>query len=282
LAAQLIDLHTHTTFSDGTLTPSELVAYAHQKGLAAIAVTDHDTVDGLAEAQQAGRELGLEIIPALEISAEYAPGTMHILGYYIAAQSQMLVDRLSYLRQARSQRNPLIAEKLQRLGFDISYQEVAAIGGQVVGRPHFARAMMEKGYVNSIQEAFDLYLKKGRPAYVEKERLAPDEAIKLIVDSGGVAVLAHPYQLKLETRNQNRQILAELKQLGLGGVEAIYSRHSSEQTEMYLELCEELDLVATGGSDFHGENKPDIDLGTGKGDLAVPYRILEQLRQRRQ
>lgn len=277
----MIDLHAHTTASDGSLTPRELVERAARQGVSALAVTDHDTLDGLGEAIEAGRACGVEIVPGLEISAQYSPGTMHILGYYIALDAPDLNRQLEGLRYARDQRNPRIVAKLRALGFDITLEDVAAVaGGSVVGRPHFARVMIDKGYVASAQEAFDKYLAKGAPAYEEKARLDPQAAVDAIRRAGGVAVLAHPYQLRTRTDEELEGVFARLKEAGLDGVEVIYSRHNAQQIAAYRRLAERYDLLITGGSDFHGVTKPDIEVGIGLGQLCVPDELLEAVKVR--
>lgn len=276
-----IDLHTHTTHSDGSSSPEELIARASSKGARAIAITDHDTVDAFAEARAAADRFGVEFVPGIEISADFSPGTMHILGYFVDDESTALKEKLAMLKSAREKRNPEIARRLEGLGLDISYEEVAQLAGnKVVGRPHFASVLVSKGYVRSIQEAFDKLLKKDAPAYVEKARLSPRDSIKLIHRAGGVAVLAHPYQLKLSSYEAADEVAAELAALGLDGIEAIYSRHSPEQRSMYSEIALRHKLLITGGSDYHGSYKPDIDLVTGLGDLEVPYSLLEALKAR--
>jgi predicted metal-dependent phosphoesterase TrpH len=276
-----IDLHTHTTHSDGSASPKELIERANSKGARSIAVTDHDTVDAFAEARAAADRCGVEFIPGIEISADFSPGTMHILGYLIDGEAPALKEQLAMLKNAREKRNPEIARRLEGLGFDISYEEVAQLAGNnVVGRPHFASVLVKKGYVRSIQEAFDRLLKKGAPAYVEKARLSSRDAIELIHGAGGVAVLAHPYELKLSSYEAADELVAELAALGLDGIEAIYSRHSPDQRSRYSEIALRHNLLITGGSDYHGSYKPDIDLVTGLGDLDVPYALLEALKAR--
>jgi hypothetical protein len=275
----MIDLHSHTTASDGSLSPTQLVARAAKQGVKALAITDHDTLDGLTEGFAAGKEYKVEIVPGLEISAEFSPGTMHILGYYIDLDSVYLNEQLAMLREVRNQRNPRIIAKLQALGFDITLSEVENLaGGQVVGRPHFARVMLEKSYVTTPQEAFDRYLAKGAPAYVEKARLDPQAAIEAITQAGGVAVLAHPYQLRAESFDQLDSIIAKLKEAGLDGMEVIYSRHTAAQVIEYQQLAKKYDLLITGGSDFHGVTKPDIEVGIGLGNLAVPEALLYKVK----
>jgi predicted metal-dependent phosphoesterase TrpH len=276
----MIDLHTHSTASDGSYSPADLIRYAKTKGIRALALTDHDCVDGLQEAMAVGKEIGVEVIPGVELSAEFPNGTMHILGLFVNPSDSVFLQRLATLQKARSQRNPKIIEKLRDMGIKITYEEVtASSGGGQVGRPHFARVLMKKGYVRTISEAFEKYLKNGGPAYVEKERFSPEECITLIHKAGGVAVLAHPFTLYLSVEELDR-LLEQLTPTGLDGVEAYYSVHTPEQTAQYEQLVRKWGLVATGGSDFHGEYKPKIDLGVGTGSLQVPYSVLEELKRK--
>jgi predicted metal-dependent phosphoesterase TrpH len=279
MSQRLIDLHTHTIHSDGSDTPEELIARAANCEASAIAVTDHDTVSGLREARTAADRYGIEFVDGIEISAEYNPGTMHILGYFI--ESDLIEWELLELKSAREERNPQIAARLQALGYNVQYDEVLSLaGGQIVGRPHFARVLVEKGYSTSIQHAFDTLLGKGCPAYVEKTRLSPAKAIDLIHRSGGAAVLAHPYQLRLPSFTAADETIGGLVQQGLDGLEALYSRHSEEERLAYGEIAQRHGLAITGGSDYHGTYKPDLNVLTGKGDLRVPYALLEELRAR--
>jgi predicted metal-dependent phosphoesterase TrpH len=279
--SQTVDLHTHSTASDGSFPPEEVIRRARSKNLAAVALTDHDCVDGLPEAGTAARKEGIELIPGLEISAEFSPGTMHILGLFIDERDAHLAASLARLQAARKERNPKIAEKLRSLGLDVDYEEVvAASGGGQVGRPHFARVLVQKGYVGSFEEAFEKYLRKGAPGYAEKFRFSPREAIEMIHRAGGVASLAHPFTLGLPSREAEADCLTELIGYGLDGIEAYYSRNNPGDTLHYLRLCESRGLIPTGGSDFHGANKPEIEVGTGRGDLAVPVSILDSLRSR--
>lgn len=281
MSNHVIDLHTHTRYSDGSATPEELIRLAASEGARAIAITDHDTINGLAEGRDAAARVGIEFINGIEISAEYSPGTLHILGYYIDARSPVLAEKLTQLKRARDDRNPEIARRLQSLGFDMSYDEVARLAGnEIVGRPHFARLMVERGYALSMKDAFDRFLAKGAAAYVEKSRLSPKDAIGLIHQSGGVAVLAHPYQLKLETKDEIEHLVGELTDIGLDGIEAIYSRHSDSERLEYSAMARRYNLLVTGGSDYHGSYKPDIHLVRGTGDLGVPYSLLPEIKER--
>lgn len=274
----LVDLHVHSNASDGTLTPAEVVRLAREGGLRAVALTDHDTIDGLAEAVAAGPAYGVEIIPGVEVSARFAGGTMHILGLEIDFRNGHLNDRLAVLKRARAERNPQIIAKLNALGINITLEQVEKISGEgQMGRPHIARAMMEAGYVRSIQEAFDLYLRYHGKAYVPKFRFPPEEAIAMIREVQGVPVLAHPYTLGLGSPLALKNTLVELMSLGLGGIEAIYTEHTPEQEALYLRLARELGLLVTGGSDFHGDNKPEIVLGSMPGQERLTYRLVTAL-----
>src|SRR5581483_9193917 len=275
-----VDLHTHSTFSDRTYTPADLVMYAKKKGLRAVALTDHDTVEGLGEAMAAGKECGVEVIPGVELSAAFQEGAMHLLGLFVDRDAPSFLKKLSVLQASRRERNPKIVEKLRKLGFDITEDEVAAVAGGEAGRPHFARVLMEKGEVGTITEAFERYLGEGRPAFVERFQFSPEEGISLIHEAGGVAVLAHPRTLRLSP-DQLAPLLKGWIRAGLDGIEVYYSTHTPEETVRYERLAAEWNLAATGGSDFHGENKPGIDLGVGRGTLHVPYSILDLIRRRR-
>jgi 3',5'-nucleoside bisphosphate phosphatase len=275
---QLIDLHVHSSASDGSYAPAEVVRNAKAGGLTAFALTDHDTVDGLAEAAAAGQTHGVEVIPGVEISARNPGGTMHILGLGINYHDGKLDSRLAVLKQARRDRNPQIIAKLNTLGISITMEQVERIsGGGQVGRPHIARALMESGYVDSIQQAFDIYLRHNGKAYVSKFRFPPDEAIAMIREAQGAPVLAHPFTLGLGTAFALKNTLKELQALGLAGIEVFYSEHTPEQEALYLKLAQELGLLVTGGSDYHGENKPEIRLGSMPSQNKVTYELVQAL-----
>jgi 3',5'-nucleoside bisphosphate phosphatase len=273
-----IDLHLHTTHSDGSLSPTEVLRLAHKARVTALAITDHDIVSSIPEAMAAGAELGIEIIPGVEISSYVGTSELHILGYCIRWQDPELNQRLTALRESRHARNPQIIDRLRSLGLDITYEEVRTLAGtDSVGRPHIARLLMNKKYVTSAKDAFNLYLAEGRPAYVPRELPQPSDAIAWIRAAGGVAVLAHPTWAKVSGEGLFT-LLKTLKVGGLGGIEVHYSTHSKRQTTEYLDLAKRLDLLVTGGSDFHGVTKPDIEVGTGLGDLKVPERLLDPLK----
>ncbi|MGC8763883.1 MAG: PHP domain-containing protein [Acidobacteriota bacterium] len=274
----MIDLHTHSTCSDGTFSPEELVRQAKAAGVTHLALTDHDTVEGVGAAARAAAEEGLAFLPGIEISAEFQPGTLHILGYGLDSLNGRLRGRLEEVQRWRRERNPKIVERLNELGMEVTLEEVAArAGGDLVGRPHFAQTLLDKGYVKSRQEAFDRFLAKGRPAYVDKLRLSPRESIALIREAGGIAVLAHPLQLKIEDPQALDAFVGELSGLGLQGLECYYRNHTEEDEKRFLALARKYGLLVTGGSDFHGQNRPRIRLGTGEGNLNVPWECWEAL-----
>lgn len=278
----MVDLHLHTTCSDGSLTPAEVVAYALTRKVAAIAVTDHDSVAGNEEAVRVGRERGLPVVPGVEISSHWNGVTFHLLGYGLTRLTDRVRQAFDFLVESRAQRNPRMIERLRALGVDITLEEVLAeAGDSVVGRPHFARVLLRKRAVGSTQEAFDRYLGRGAAAYVNKERLTPAQSAELIREAGGVMVLAHPGILEEERPGALPMVLEHLLTLGLAGIEAHYSRHTPDQTARYGELARRHGLLVTGGSDFHRPGEGGPDLGTGYGRLHVPdscYRdLLERL-----
>lgn len=275
----MIDLHTHTTASDGRLTPEQLIAHAMEVGLCAVAITDHDTVDGVAAARRHAHEIGMPFVPGIEISAEYtATGTMHILGYFIDETTESFSDALTFLKRARKSRNPQIIERLNSCGVDITMADVRQeAGSDQIGRPHFARAIVRKGFASSIPEAFERFVKKGASCYVNKERFTPERAIELIRNAGGIPVLAHPKTLNIDFNRELPRLLGGLEEAGLMGLEAYYYSHSKSEEEYFLRIVRKLGLLATGGSDFHGDNKPKVALGKGNGNLRVPRRAYELL-----
>jgi predicted metal-dependent phosphoesterase TrpH len=284
--AACIDLHIHSTASDGSLSPAEILALALRIGLGAISITDHDSIAGTREALLCGIPGSLGFLTGVEISAEPPPfyagsGSIHILGYDLRLDDPELNRALEKLQDSRRQRNPEILARLNRQGISIRINEVEkeAAGGQP-GRPHIAKLMVKKGVVNSIDEAFDRYLGKGKSAYVDKFRIESAQAIELINAAGGIPVLAHPCLLELESVEQLDELLQEMMSMGLKGLEVYYPQHTPEQTRRYAELARRHDLLMTGGTDFHGDIQPEIQLGIGKGDFYVPYALYEKLIER--
>ena len=275
---QICDLHLHSTHSDGSLSPTQLVEMAREKEIGSIALTDHDTISGVAEARQAGQDRGVRVLSGVEISVEYASKTVHMLGYCFESGSDKLRDGLDRLAGGRAERNRKIVARLNELGAAITYDEVLAeAGGRIVGRPHFARVLMRHGFVADFQEAFDKYLARGKPAYFDRLRFSPVDAVHMIRDAGGIAVLAHPKFVALQEGESLEDVVRTLVDAGLRGIECHYSLHSPEETAQYDELARRYGLLVTGGTDFHGSIKPEIAMGTGLGDLCVPSACADAL-----
>ncbi|ACL70979.1 phosphatase [Halothermothrix orenii] len=269
------DLHIHSTYSDGSYTPAELVSYAAKKGLKTIAVADHDTVEGVAEALKYGRERGIEVIPAIEFSTFRKKAEIHILGYFIDYNNNDFLAEIDKIYQARLNRARKMVEKLNELGVEISYEEVRNLAGDdYVGRPHIARAMIKKGYITEMGEAFtDDYIGNNGRAYVPKYQLSPERAIQLIKEADGIPVLAHPHFINRGDPLKKEEI-SRLVEGGLEGIEVYHSKHSEEVSNYYLGVARELDLLITGGSDFHGDNSPDIDMG----DVVIEDSYVDRLK----
>ncbi len=279
---RLVDLHTHTTASDGTYSPGELIKLAKEIGLSAVAVTDHDTTRGLKESIKAGETFGIEVIPGCELSVEFTGGQMHIIGLWLPEKPTYLEKELKYLRERRHSRNKRIVEKLRSLGIDISYEDVFEVveEGATVGRPHIARTLVRKGAVSSVDEAFKKYIGPEGLAYVPKDKFSPEKAIEILKREGATVILAHPFSLNLPFAELKKE-LERLIPLGLEGMEVYYSEHTKEQTREYLSLCQEMGLLISGGSDFHGSVKKGIQLGTGRGNLKIPYFLVEEMKKHR-
>ena len=275
-----VDLHSHSTASDGSDSPSRVVGLAVEAGLSALALTDHDTLEGVTSAVEEAARTDLELIPGVELSLHYDGGGMHLVVLWLEPGPGPLQDRLAGLQAGRNRRNLRIVETLTRLGMPVTIAEVEReAGGGSVGRPHVAAVMMSHGYVPDSRSAFDLWLGKGKPAYSDRERLDPGEAITLARESGGVPILAHPHTLGITTSSEMADLLSGLKRAGLVGLEAMYSGYRRHEREGYTDLARRFGLVASGGSDYHGTYKPGLMLGRGYGDLVVPESVLEQLRE---
>lgn len=265
-----VDLHVHTTASDGQLSPTAVIRKAQALGLATIAITDHDTTAGVEEALAAARGSGLQVIPGVEISTDIPRTEVHILGYYVAYGDEFLRDKLTLFRDSRLRRAQRMVVKLTRMGLPLEWERVQEIAaGAAVGRPHVARAMLEKGYVSSMHEAFDLYIGRNGPAYEERFKLSPAEAVRMILAANGLPVLAHPLQV--------HHVVPELCAVGLVGLEAYYTGYAPDETDFLLRLAAKHGLLATGGSDFHGEDGwPENKLGA----LAIPPNVADSLHAR--
>jgi predicted metal-dependent phosphoesterase TrpH len=274
-----VDLHTHSNRSDGSDEPADLVRKAAGRGLTAVALTDHDTLEGIDEARRTADELPIELVSGVEISCEWPPGTLHIVVLFLEPESGPLQDRLIDLQASRSQRNYRIADRLRQLGIDISMDEVieeSSVG--VVGRPHFAAVLVRKGVVGDIPGAFNEYLGNQAPAYVPRLRLEPEEAIGLARASGGVPILSHPHTLGHTSAGEFSATYRRLTEAGLVGIDAYYGDYSPDQREDLAAIARSFGLIPSGGSDYHGSYKEGLELGSGRGDLDVPDSVLEELR----
>ena len=277
-----VDLHAHSTASDGTETPAEVMRIAARADLTSVALTDHDTLEGLAEAQIVADGVGVDLIPGTEISCEWARGTMHMVILFLEPGPGPLQDRLWDLQASRTRRNKVIVERLQELGMEISYEEILEEAGEgSVGRPHFAAVMEQKGYVTDFRAAFDEYLANGRPAYVARQRMEPQESIELALASNAVPVIAHPHTLGLNTAAEFAETYQQLGEWGLIGIECFYGEYDRIVQQALADAISAFDLLPSGGSDFHGDYKAGLELGFGRGQLAVPDSVLDDLRAAR-
>jgi predicted metal-dependent phosphoesterase TrpH len=267
----LIDLHTHTTESDGTLTPEGLVAEAASRGIEALSISDHDTLAGYEKAIEPARRAGVELICGIELSTKVDGRTAHLLAYFLdEPPAGAFWDWLREMQSSRRERNLRMAEKLRTFGFDISIEEVERLGRSIAGRPHFARIMVQKGYVKSIQHAFDAYLDESAKGYVDRYEPTLGEAIRRVHEAGGVTSLAHPIRV------HDQSAIPGMKELGLTALEVYHSDHGPAETEHYLQLAAKYGYAVTGGSDFHGAVKPGVQLGCAQ----VPRSVLDRLRER--
>jgi 3',5'-nucleoside bisphosphate phosphatase len=270
----LIDLHSHTTESDGTASPAELIAAASRIGLEALAITDHDTFSGYEGAREAARQAGIELVRGIELSTKLNGHSVHLLGYFLGAANRGFDDWVRDMQRSRRDRNVRLAARLRELGFDITVEEAEAKGRGMTGRPHFAQVMLEKGFVASLRQAFDDYLDESAKGYVYRREPQLIEAIQRIRDAGGIASLAHPGRVKADLEST----LPALCSAGLNALEAYHSDHDEAETSAYLAMARRFGLQITGGSDYHG-NKPGVELGTGHdGNINVPMSVLDELR----
>jgi hypothetical protein len=256
------DLHIHTTFSDGSFSPPEIVDKAIDKDFNTIAISDHDTMDGIKPALEYAADKDIEVIPAIEFSTFRGKAEIHVLGYFIDYENEALKDKVRKIYDARKLRAQKMVELLNKEGLDITFNEVRELAGDdYIGRPHIAKTMVQKGYIDEMGDAFtDQYIGNGGKAYVKKYKISPEEAIELILNSGGVPVLAHPIFINHGQPLREDDIF-KLKEHGLLGVEVFHSKHTEENSKYYKKIAEKLNLLITGGSDFHGENSPGVYLG---------------------
>ncbi len=275
---KFVDLHVHSNASDGTFTPSEVVALAVEKDLAAIALTDHDTIDGLSEAQAAAAGLPIEIIPGIELSCVYQGEEIHILGIYVDPTDRVFISETDALKEIRKKRNEEMIRRFQNAGISITLDEVMAGNPDtVITRAHFARVLLEKGYVKNMDQAFKKYLNYSGPYCPRKEKITPEHAMKILTDCNASPVLAHPYQYHLGDK-KTEELVCYLKDLGLQGLEVYHSSNNQYESGKLRKLARKYDLFPTGGSDFHGSNKPDISLGVGRGGLRITALLLDDIK----
>ncbi len=272
-----VDLHTHSNKSDGSLSPTMLVELASQKGLSAIALTDHDTTDGLDEAIDAGKTYGVNVIAGVELSCEYQGKDVHIVGLDIDHNNECFKSTLREFVDSRVLRNQKMCQKLTEYGLPVDYEElINAYGESVITRAHYARFMLDKGYIKSLPEAFERYIGDNSPCYIPREKVTPAQGVELILSAGGIPVLAHPLLYKMGKDRLNNLVL-ELKDYGLKALEAIYCTYTLSDTREMYALARKHNLLISGGSDFHGAAKPGLELGTGYGKLYIDDEILDNL-----
>lgn len=274
-----VDLHLHTTYSDGTLSPTELVDLCAQKGLKVIAISDHDSTEGVAEARSAATKHGIEIIPAIELSTDVPDNEIHMLGYFVDIEDTGFQDLLREFRAGREDRGRQMVERLRQLGMEITWEEVELIAdGAAVGRPHIAQAMIDRGYVSEWQEAFERYIGRTGPAYVERTRLEPEEAVQVLLENGALPVMAHPLYYEREDTQKLRRVVASLKEAGMIGLEVHYGEFSESEIDMLANIAAELDLVPCGGSDYHASGKPGEII---PGEAGPPMSTVDALREKK-
>lgn len=271
-----IDLHIHTTASDGTLTPEEIVHEAARVGLAAVAITDHDTASGYLSAAGEGGKYGIEVVPGIEISTKFHT-SVHILGYFIDVDSPAMEEVLDWMHSDREDRNVKLCAMMRSDGIDADSNRMHERFGDFIGKPHFAQILVEQGVANNMDDAFERFLNKNKKYYIPRQFLPIERSIEIIRQAGGTAVLAHPFQYRMDDEGL-RELIEHCMESGLEGIECRYSGYDAEQFAYLESLAREYGLVRTGGSDFHGSRKSDIRLGEGYGELEVPYAFLEELR----
>ncbi len=277
---KIIDLHAHTTASDGSYTPAELVRYAKEKGLLAVAVTDHDTVSGVAEAVREGGKLGVRVIPGVELSTRLDECDVHMTALFIDYENRELADRLGEMAVCRSERNFRMVDKLKEAGFRIDRSDLEKLGdGKLLARGHIAQILIARGYAGNLREALDRYLSKGTPGYVQKEVLLPDECMELVHRAGGLIFVAHMHQIDPGNPEHCIDICRRLIEMGADGLETRYCEFDDWWRKAADDIADQYGCLRSGGSDFHGAMKKGLDLASGYGDLAVPYDFLESMEE---
>ena len=279
---QFIDLHVHSDKSDGSLSPSDLVSYAIKQGVTAFALTDHDTVDGIDEALRASEGTSVTVIPGIELSTEYEGKDIHIVGLFIDKEEPAFRDKIQEFVDSRILRNQKMCQKLTEHGLPITYEELTGeFPGSVITRAHYAQLLQKKGYIKSLKEAFERYIGDRGPCFIPREKITPEDGVKLILSAKGIPVLAHPLQYGMGDERLQK-LIDRLKAVGLQAMEAIYCTHSPSEENKMRALADKNNLLISGGSDFHGNAKPGLELGTGYGKLYVPVEVLKALKARKE
>lgn len=279
---QFIDLHVHSDKSDGSLSPSDLVSYAIKQGVTAFALTDHDTVDGIDEAIKASEGTSVTVIPGIELSTEYEGKDIHIVGLFIDKEEPAFRNKIQEFVDSRILRNQKMCQKLTEYGLPITYDELQnEFPGSVITRAHYAQLLLKKGYIKSLKEAFERYIGDRGPCFIPREKITPEDGVKLILSAKGIPVLAHPLQYGMGDERLQK-LIDRLKAVGLQAMEAIYCTHSPSEENKMRALADKNNLLISGGSDFHGNAKPGLELGTGYGKLYVPGEVLKALKARKE
>ena len=279
---QFVDLHVHSDKSDGSLSPSDLVSYAIKQGVTAFALTDHDTVDGIDEAIKASEGTSVTVIPGIELSTEYEGKDIHIVGLFIDKEEPAFRDKIQEFVDSRILRNQKMCQKLTEYGLPITYDELQnEFPGSVITRAHYAQLLLKKGYIKSLKEAFERYIGDRGPCFIPREKITPEDGVKLILSAKGIPVLAHPLQYGMGDERLQK-LIDRLKAVGLQAMEAVYCTHSPSEENKMRALADKNNLLISGGSDFHGNAKPGLELGTGYGKLYVPVEVLKALKARKE
>lgn len=279
---QFIDLHVHSDKSDGSFSPSDLVSYAIKQGVTAFALTDHDTVDGIDEAIKASEGTSVTVIPGIELSTEYEGKDIHIVGLFIDKEEPAFRNKIQEFVDSRILRNQKMCQKLTEYGLPITYDELQnEFPGSVITRAHYAQLLLKKGYIKSLKEAFERYIGDRGPCFIPREKITPEDGVKLILSAKGIPVLAHPLQYGMGDERLQK-LIDRLKKAGLQAMEAVYCTHSPSEENKMRALADKNNLLISGGSDFHGNAKPGLELGTGYGKLYVPGEVLKALKARKE
>lgn len=278
---KIVDLHTHTTESDGSFTPEELMREAKRVGLSAIAITDHDSISGIKKAAPLAEELGIELIPGVELSTDYNGKEVHVVGLYVNIEDEYFLGKIKEFKENRDSRNAIMVENLQKEGFDITMEALTAENPDcVITRANIARFLYEHGMIPTIQTAFEKYIGDNCKCYVNRFKITPMDGVRLIKEAGGTAILAHPLLYHMSDSTLQKMV-AEMKEAGLDGIEAVYCTYTPAEERQMKQFAKENGLLISGGSDFHGTTKPKLNLATGYGKLHIPYEILETIKASR-